>query len=237
MEVVKAVILKSINYSDTQKIIQVFSKEEGFLSFITPISVFRKRNNGMINMQLMEIEFFRNEKSDLHKIKSISPFINTSNIYFDIYKMNIVLLWSEILTAILKKEQKNEDLFEFIVKSVDYLNTSSGDYANFNLFFLYRLATFAGYKIDTTNYSEGSVFNPHDGGFHRPEDKNGSISGPNTAKIICELCTCQLESLKNILLNRQSRMILLDIILFYLGLHLNIDLNTKTIRVIREVFA
>ena len=237
MEVVKAVILKSINYSDTQKIIRAFSKEEGFISFITPALTFRKKNNGIISMQVVEIEFFRNEKSDLHKIKSISPLISTSNIYFDIYKMNIALLWSEVLVSILQKEQKNEDLFEFILKSVEYLNTSINDYANFNLFFLYRLAAFAGYKINTTGYSEGFVFNPHDGGFHNPENAGGSISGPNTARIIHELCTCQLEHLKNIPLNRQSRIILSDIILFYLGLHLNIDLNTKAIRVIREVFA
>lgn len=237
MDVAKAIVLKSINYSDTQKIIYTYTKEDGYLTFITPAFTFKKKNNGLSCMQVVEIEFIRSEKSSLHKIKTISPFVNTSGIYFDIYKMNIALLWSEILTIILKNEQKNEDLFNFIVESVEYLNSAQTDTANFNLFFLYRLVTLIGFNINTSGYSQGSLFNPQDGSFYPPESKALHISGPNTARIIHDLCTCKLEEVKKIPLNRQSRVILLDIILYYIGIHLNTNLNIKSIQVLREVFS
>lgn len=236
MRVVKAIILKVVNYSETQKIIHVYSKEMGYLSFISPSFIFKKKNTVIHTMQLVEIEFFYNEKSNLHKLKTSYPIVNTSNIYFDIYKMNIVLLWSEILNLVLNNEERNEDLFDFIFQSVEYLNSSQQDVANFNLFFLYRLPSLIGFSINTISWSEGFVFNIHNGHFCATDASVSHISGPNTAKIIYQLCSCKVDELKEIPLNRQSRSILLDIIILFLSTHLNTDLNIKSIQVIREVF-
>lgn len=237
MEVVQAVILKSINYSETQKIVHAYTREKGFFSFITPVNIFKRKTNAVHLMQVVEIEYFENEKSNLHKLKSIAPLLNTSHLYFDIFKMNIVLLWAEILHLILKNEDRNEDLFDYIVHSVDYLNSTQTDVANFNLFFLYRLITPLGFRIDTDSWQEGTVFNIDDGRFYPASSAVPHISGPNTARIIHLLCTCRPEDLKAIPLDRQSRNILLDIVLHFFNLHLNIDFNIKSIQVIREIFS
>lgn len=237
LQVVRAVILKSINYSETQKIVYAYTREKGFLSFITPVNIFKRKSNVVHLMQVVEIEYFENEKSNLHKLKTITPILNTSQLYFDIFKMNIVLLWAEILYLILKNEDKNEDLYDYIIRSADYLNSTQTDVGNFNLFFLYRLPTLLGFRIDTDSWQEGSVFNLSDGSFYPATSTIPHISGPNTARIIHLLCTCQPEELKAIPLNRQSRNILLDVILHFLNLHLNIDFNIKSIQVIREIFS
>lgn len=236
MKVGRAIILKSANYSDTQKIVHAYTREMGYLSFISPAFIFKKRNCAANSMQIVEIEFFENEKSNLHKLKSITPISNTSAIYFDVYKMNIALLWSEVLNLILKNEQKNENLFDFIVQSTEYLSSAQDNSGNFNLFFLYRLTTLLGFRIDTASWAEGYVFNINDGCFCPSGTDSPYISGPNSAKVVCRLCTCQLEELKELALNRQSRNILLDIIFLFFGIHLNIDFNIKSIRVIREIF-
>ena len=153
MHTVKAIILKSIPHSEQQQILHVYSEERGYMQMITPLALFkRKANTSAQCMQIVEIEFIPNERGGLHKLKSFSPLVNTSAIYFDVYKMNIALL-------------------------------------------------------------------------------------PHSAKAIHALCTCQLQELKDIPLNQQGRKILLDIALLFLGFHLNLDFNTKSIRVIREIFS
>lgn len=236
MEVAKVIILKILDFSDTQKIVHTFSKEKGYLSFISPSSFFKKKNCAVHLMQVVEAEFFYSEKGNFQKLKSVTPVLNLSAIYFDIYKMNIILLWSEILNLILRNEQKNTALFDFLVKSLDYLNTTKNDVANFNLFFLYRIAALIGFKINTSTYSQGFVFNINDGTFVEAGMNEPYISGPNAARTIYKLCTCSVEELGDISLNRKSRSILLDIILLFFGIHLNTDFNIKSIRVIREVF-
>lgn len=237
MEVVQAVILKSINFSETQKIVHAYTREKGFFSFITPANIFKRKTNAVHLMQVVEIEYFESEKSNLHKLKSIAPILNTPNLYFDIFKMNIVLLWAEILYLILKNEDRNPDLYDYLIRSVDYLNSAQGDVGNFNLFFLYRLITPLGFRIDADSWREGSVFNIADGSFYPAASAMPHISGPNTARIIHLLCTCQPEDLKAISLDRRSRNILLDIVLHFFNLHLNIDFNIKSIQVIREIFS
>ena len=148
MEIVQGIILKTSPYSETQKIIRIYTKEKGYLSMISPSVVFKRKTKTVHLLQISEIEFFENEKSDLHKLRQISPIINLPELYFDIFKMNILLLWGEILNLILKNEGKNEELFDYLTHSIEYLNSTHNDIGNFNLYFLYgRRITFS---ISTT---------------------------------------------------------------------------------------
>lgn len=236
METVTGVILKTQNYTDSQKIVCVFSKEKGYMTFISPSFVFKRNSSRTaVCMQIAEIELYENARGGLHKFKTLSPLVNNAAVYLDVCKMNIALLWGEILNLLLRKEPKNDALFDFIRYSVEYLNTTERDIANFNLFFLYRLAALIGFRINTETYADGMLFDIHDGNFVAP-GSGASISGPNAARAIYRLCTCQVEDLKEIPLDRQSRRVLLDIILLFFGIHLNVDFNVKSIQVLREIF-
>lgn len=237
MEVVKAIVLKSIPFTENQRILKTFSAERGYMSFITPEVFFRSKNNNAIQcMQITEIEFIPNHRNGLHKIKTIHPIKNTASIYFDVYKMNIALLWGEILNLSLQHEEKNEDLFDFIAHAIEYLNDAGKEIANFNLFFLYRFCGLMGFRIDTSSYRPEYVFNISDGGFYPPEEYPHYASGPHSARAIHHFCSCQPEDIQNITLNRESRSILLDILLLFLEFHLNLNFNIKSINVIRDIF-
>lgn len=237
MEICKGIILKTTHYSDTQKIIHVYSQEKGYLSFISPSSIFKRKHHPVHLMQIAEIEYFENAKGGLHKLRSSTALSNLPSLYFDIFKMNILLLWGEILNLLLKNEGKNEALFEFITYSLEYLNATQQDTANFNLFFLYRLPGFLGYQINTQSWQEGYIFDINNGSFCASETSTPYISGPNTARIIHRICTCEVSDIGEIPLNRQARNILLDVILLFFSIHLNINFNIKSIQVIREIFS
>ncbi|MDR1755830.1 MAG: DNA repair protein RecO [Culturomica sp.] len=237
MKVVKGIILRVLEYTEDQKIVHVFTEESGFLSLISPAFLFKKRKNPLHLLQISEIEFFPNEKGNLHKLKRVEPMVNLSAAYFDVYKMNIMLLWGEILYVVLKNEQKNEALYDYLYRSIDYLNTAQKDVANFNLFFLYRLPALIGFKIDTPSHSQGNLFNVWEGNFVTKESGKPFVSGVNAANVIYKLCTCELQELSEIALDGKSRSLLLDIILLFFSVHLNVDLNGKNIRVIRELFS
>lgn len=237
METVTGVILKIQDYTDNQKIVSVFSKERGYMTFMAPSFVFKRNNSRTaVCMQIAEIELYENTRGGLHKLKTMASVVNNAAVYLDVYKMNIALLWSEVLNLLLKKEPKNDALFDFIRYSVEYLNTTDGDIANFNLFFLYRLAALMGFRINTETYADGSLFNVHDGNFVLPGSGASFISGPNAARAIYQFCTCKVEELKEIPLDRRSRSTLLDIVLLFFSVHLNLDFNIKSIKVLREIF-
>ncbi len=236
-EVCTGIILKTNGYSDTLKIIHMYSKEKGYLSMIAPSALFKRKTGTVHPFQCIEAEYLPNERGGLQRLKSANPLVSHPNLYMDIVKMNILLLWGEILHILLKNEGTNEPLFHYITQSVDYLDTSQGDTGNFNLYFLYRLALPLGYRINTDSWQEGYLFSPADGSFHPANTSATSISGPNTARIIHTLCTCPLEALRSIPLNRTARNILLDVLLLFYRHNLNLNFNSKALEVIREIFS
>ena len=202
------------------------------MTFMAPSFVFKRNNSRTaVCMQIAEIELYENTRGGLHKLKTMIPVVHNAAVY-----LNIALLWSEVLNLLLKKEPKNDALFDFIRYSVEYLNTTDGDIANFNLFFLYRLAALMGFRINTETYADGALFNVHDGNFVLPGSGASFISGPNAARAIYRFCTCKVEELKEIPLDRRSRSTLLDIVLLFFSVHLNLDFNIKSIKVLREIF-
>ncbi|MGL5682498.1 MAG: DNA repair protein RecO [Marinifilaceae bacterium] len=236
MRVVETIIIKTVNYNDTQRIVRTFSREAGYLSFIVPAYQLKKRGEQVHPMQLVEIEFESNDRSTLHKCKSITPRMQSHALYFDIVKMNIALLWGEFLDLVLRTEKQNTDLFDFLLNSITYLDAAGQGIGNFNLYFLYRLPTFIGFKIDTLSYRDGYIFNVENGKFYPADAGKPATAGPNAARIIYQLASHPLSQLENLKLNRQSRSILLDILIRYLSDHLNTEFNTPTVTVIRSVF-
>ena len=179
METCRGIILNTVPFSDTQKIIHLYAKEKGYLSMLSPSSVFKRKNAPLHLLQITEVEYLENPKGGLHKLKSAAPLVQLPALYFDVVKMNIILLWGEILSRLLRNEGPNEPLFDFITRSVEYLNASEGDTANFNLYFLYRLTAPLGYRINTDTWQPGALFNPHDGCFHLPGTTANTISPPS----------------------------------------------------------
>ncbi|WP_294140241.1 DNA repair protein RecO [uncultured Sanguibacteroides sp.] len=238
MEVTNAIILKSTPYTENQRIISVFSAERGYLSLITPVNTFKRRDNHSIQcMQIVEIEYIFNEKNNLHKLTTIVNARNTTAIYLHVYKMNIALLWGEILNLTLRNEGKNETLYEYLENSIEYLSSTQQDIANFNLFFLFHLASLLGFTINSSTYHPGYILNLNDGNFYPTVEHDSYSTGPHAAQAIYNLCNASLREIGKIPLNRQSRSIILDIFLLFLGFHLNINFNIKSIKVIREIFS
>lgn len=236
-EVCTGIVLKTSGYSDTLKIIHLYSKEKGYLSMIAPSALFKRKTKPLHLLQTIEVEYLPNDRGGLHRLKLAETLANLPNLYMNVIKMNILLLWGEILNTILRDEGTNESLFQYITRSVDYLNSSDGDAGNFNLCFLYRLTLPLGYRINTDTWQEGYLFNITDGSFYPADTVAPCVSGPNTARAIHTLCTCPIEALCDIPLNRSARNILLDVILLFYQHHLNLSFNSKALKVIREIFS
>ncbi|MFQ9144393.1 MAG: recombination protein O N-terminal domain-containing protein [Odoribacter splanchnicus] len=63
MEIVQGIILKTSPYSETQKIIRIYTKEKGYLSMISPSVVFKRKTKTVHLLQISEIEFSRMKRA------------------------------------------------------------------------------------------------------------------------------------------------------------------------------
>ena len=116
--VTEAIILNSIKYSETSVIMKCYSQNYGILSFIIKGVRSRKRTKfslGSIEpLSIVEIEFNRLKKGELSHLKNIKSVVIYDDLRFNIIKSNIALFLAEFLSTVLRFQEENPSLYQYI---------------------------------------------------------------------------------------------------------------------------
>ena len=116
--VTEAIILNSIKYSETSVIMKCYSQNYGILSFIIKGVRSRKRTKfslGSIEpLSIVEIEFNRLKKGELSHLKNIKSVVIYDDLRFNIIKSNIALFLAEFLSNVLRFQEENTSLYQYI---------------------------------------------------------------------------------------------------------------------------
>ena len=132
----EGILIKKTKLSGNRFILKTYTKDFGIKSFI--VRKTKKEKNVFQPMSILSISSYENPKNSIQNSKESFVSVPLLNIYNDIYKSNIILFINEILNNILKEEEKNEPLFNFIKNSLIHFEEED---LNINFHFLYKLST------------------------------------------------------------------------------------------------
>ena len=177
--VTEAIILNSIKYSETSVIMKCYSQNYGILSFIIKGVRSRKRTKfslGSIEpLSIVEIEFNRLKKGELSHLKNIKSVVIYDDLRFNIIKSNIALFLAEFLSTVLRFQEKNASLYQYIKDSLVTLDKIS-KYENFHINFLINLLKFLGIKPEVNN-ENCKFFDIENGIFKAINDSHYCVGG------------------------------------------------------------
>lgn len=234
------IVLNVVKYSDTRSIANVFTEENGRMSFMVPISRSRKSSVSPILFQpfsLIEFEADVRPRSSIHSIKEVRLWHQYSSLQFDPFKSGILLFLSEFLVQALKEEERNEPLYAYVVNSLLWLDACGKGFANFHLVFLMRLSRFLGLYPNVDDYSDNSYFDLINACFVAAQPLHGMFVGPIEASKIVNLMRMKFETMYLFEMNRIERNRCLDIIIQYYKLHLPEFNELKSLRVLQELYS
>ena len=143
----KAIVLKAVKYAEADLIVSCYT-ELGLKSYF--IKRIFKVKKGPLSpaffAPLNQLEITANYKANksLHFIKEVKLSYPYSSIFNNIIKQSIVIFLSEVLSATLKEEEENNQLFSFIETALIWLDTHN-EIANFHLLFLLNLTKYLGF--------------------------------------------------------------------------------------------
>ncbi|MDR1272979.1 MAG: recombination protein O N-terminal domain-containing protein [Odoribacteraceae bacterium] len=238
MRAENAIVLKNVPLPGGRVVTRIFSRERGHVSLVVPRVLDGRPTAAFTRcMQPVELEFEDIPRGGLHRVTSIFPSRDVEEVYGDMIKRGVALLWGEVLCPVLGHEGRNEALHDYLSRSVEYLSAATGGVANFNLFFLYRLCSLLGFRVDVSSYRPGYLFDAGDGRFHAPPPPSRFCADAACSGLIRGLCEDSLESASRLRLDRVSRVALLDAALLFIGLHLDVSFDTKALRVVRSIFS
>ena len=236
MEKAVGFVLKSLKYGDTSLILHVYTRESGMQSLIIK-GFFSSKNHRLRPLQFpfSKIEYsFRNQpKTNLILPQQLQLDNGFVQLYQHPVKMLMLQFLCEILYLILREDEANASIFDFIEKELIQFNQKTVDYAEFHLIFLVQLTRSLGFDPNREN-DDLPYFDLSEGKFTNISNAQYTINEIDTNNWRKLLNAEFSENYKN-QFSQAQRQQLLDIILLYLSLHMPGFKEPKSLVILKEL--
>lgn len=235
----RGIILHSIKYGDSGMITSVYTELFGRMSFISQGIRSKKslvRSSYLQSLFLVEIELYYRPGRELQRIREIKNTVPFGSLPFEINKSSQAIFIAEILNKILREEESQPALFEFLFTSIRLLDLLEKGIANFHLIFLVQLSRFLGFG-PTNNFSDNSPYYDLMSGVFVPFiPTHPHYLSREESAVFSKLLNMSYQDMTDFAIEKTIRRVLPERILEYFNLHTGTNLNIKSLDIIREIF-
>jgi len=240
LEKTRGIILRQVKYTDSGIVAQLYTRKFGRQSFL--IRGIRNSKAGKHNilfqpMFIHDLEMYYKTSREIQVLKEFSVFFSPYNIYSDIKKSSVAIFLGEVLTSVLKEESSHEEMFDYIEKSIIYLDRCKEGFANFHIAFLAGLSSFLGFEPGLRMNKSHSFFDMANGIFVPVAPLHGNYANPEVSDILAGFFVASYDNISNIALKGTMRNEVLDTLVRYYSLHLPGLKKINSLEVLKEVFS
>lgn len=221
-DTIQGIVLQSIRYGDTSLIVKVFTRNYGLRSYMVK-GAFNHNSKSRAalfqNLHLINyMEVGKPNKSSLGYMKDVQLTTIYQSIPFVMNKGAILMYVSELLTKTLTEQEQNEAMYDFIVRSLHWLDLVEQDYANFPLFFTLELTRYLGF-YPQNNYEAGFCFDMMEGLFAHDYPLHPYYYDAEDAQLLSRLLNVGIDEACSLPLHISQRRELLDGLIVFMRLH------------------
>jgi len=234
----RAFVIRSIKNGETSLIVSCYLEDIGYKTFIvkgvygSKKSKFSKAHFFPLN--IINLNYSYTEGKNLGFIKEVKTEKLYNSLHLDIQKSSVIIFLSEILNSIFKEETLvNKDLFIFLLNTLSWYDQVKSC-NNFHIKFLIELSRFIGFYPNINNEND-SFFNLESGSTSATQSMGTNISG-NDLTLFKEFLGTEFEDLNSMNTKNQSRTQILNYIIDYYSLHLQMFKTPKSTNVFAEIF-
>ena len=230
-------VLSSIKYGDSSLIVRILTREAGLKSYL--VKGVLKSKKGKLKsayfqpLSQLELVVTHRAKTNLHYIREAKIDYPYASLPTDWTKQAIVLFLAEVLTKVIREEEQNTGLFDYLQTALQWLDTHD-QVGNFHLVFLLQLSKYLGFYPDTSR-DDLPYFDLVEGEFIQ-EIGNHPVLQKDELIHFKRLLGIHFEASHTVQLSKQERHQLLDAILTYFEVHLQGFSQPRSLAVLHEVF-
>ena len=219
---IQGIVLQSIRYGDTSLIVRIFTRNYGLQSYMVKGAFNRgAKNRAAFFQNLNIIQFVEaglKNKGSLKYLKDVQLTHVYQSIPFVMNKSAILMYVSELLSKTITEQEQNEALYDFILRSMLWLDLVDEHYANFPLFFTLELTRHLGF-YPKANHREGWCFDLMEGSFAHDFPVHPYYLDPDVAQPLSQLLNLGIDEACLVPLRTIQRRDLLDKLIVFMRLH------------------
>lgn len=240
-ETTHGIVLHYNRFNDDSAIVDIFTLARGSLPFL--VHDRRGKRKGGIQTTLLrplnvvELVYDYQPTRALHKIKELHIAHIYTSLPYDPMKETVALFLSEFLHYALHSEVQNEDLYHYILYSLQWFDATNEGVANFHIAFLICLTHYLGFRPNLDAHAHPDYFDLRDSVATDTAPLHGFYITGEEAAALPKLLRMNLHNMHKFRLNRQQRGRMLDILTLYYKLHVPEFRELRSLAVLREVLA
>ncbi len=215
----RGIVFRFTKYGDTSIIVTIFTELFGLQTYIVN-GVRSKSAKGKIALYqpltLLDLVVYYKENANIKRIKEVRCLHQYQSLQTDIRKSSIGMFINEMLNKTVREENHAQELFEFFLDSLIFLDDQKSDFENFHLIFLVKLSRFLGF-----------------GAHHVDEVLSGRLSGKEEEKLLKKLIGAEYGDAFAI--TNLQRRALLEILLRFYSAHIDSLGEIRSVQVLKEV--
>ena len=234
----RALVIRSIKNGETSLIVSCYLEDIGYKTFIVKGVYSSKKSKfskaHFFPLNIVSLNYSHTQGRNLGFIKEVKSEKLYKSLHVDIQKSSVIIFLSEILNSIFKEETTvNNDLFNFLLNTLSWYDQVKSC-NNFHIKFLIELSRFIGFYPNINNECD-AFFNLESGSTSARQNIGSNISG-DELNLFKEFLGTEFEDLNNMTIKNESRTKILNYIIDYYSLHLQMFKTPKSINVFAEIF-
>lgn len=233
------VVLRTIKYDDNLMIADIYTLQQGRMSFLLPVTHGKKARVRNVFFQPLSMVSFiapRRGTKRLVRITEARPYNLYNSIPYDVVKSSIAIYLAEVLTYALREEEQNESLFTFIDRALTWFDSAEEGYADFHLVFMARLLRFLGIAPCVDNTTANSYFDMQAGVLVHEHPLHPHFLLPAATAVFARLFAADFLSVRSLSLNGEQRGWFLAVLEEYYRLHIPDFPSLRSGEVLREFY-
>ena len=239
IEKTRAIVLHQFKYSESSVIATLYTEVFGRVScMINGIrSAKSKQKMGLIQpLFLLDAEIYRKPARDIQNMKEFRLCQVYKSIPFDITKGTMAMFLSEMLYKVLRSEEPDPNLFEFIYHSAAYFDELEKGSSNFHLWFLTKLLGYLGFRLENNHNGKECWFDMKTGSFVTSRPTFPKTPDLEESKFLAQLIDQDAGNLQALSVSGNLRSRLLEIIIEYYTLHIEGMGTINSLKILKEIY-
>ncbi|MDR0754955.1 MAG: DNA repair protein RecO [Prevotellaceae bacterium] len=235
---IKAIILNTVKHTDSSLIVYAYTDKFGKQTYITNCSRSAKSKNKATLFQplfLLDIEAYNKQTANIQRIKEYKLSEPLHTVPFDIKKSTVAMFIAEALYKIIREEEPNEKMFDFIYNSVLIFDKIDKGAENFHLHFLANLSKYIGFYPNDI-YDANGFFDIKSGQIRPVLPEHSLYFDAKNTQILQQLLKTQVSNIHHIELNRIQRKNFLKVMLDFYNYHFDKLSPMNSLKIFTELF-
>jgi DNA repair protein RecO (recombination protein O) len=235
----RGIVLHTTKYGESSLVVHCYTEQLGRQTFMAKgVRKSRKQNRSNLFQPLfiLDFEVYHKDSREIQLVKEVTRAVSLNSLPFDITKSTQAIFMAEVLYRVIREEESNPMLSNFLISTIQYLDTMEEASPDFHIIFMFQLSKHLGF-YPHNNFEEGSVFfNLASGRFKTHFGEPEIHLDKEASELWSRYMNSDLQSVKEQGFNGSQRKITLDNLARFYKLHVTGMGEIRSLEILHSYF-